>query len=250
MADGSDKSVRTVAAPHRTAPTTGSEHRGRRSADVVDLRAADMSPMRTVRHRHTLYTTAVKPALDRTLGVLGLVVCAIPMAVVALVIMGTMGRPVLFRQRRVGLDGKVFQVLKFRTMRPDRRGHRLDVIHDRREHHKSDGDPRHTRVGRFLRRYSLDELPQLINVARGEMSIVGPRPELESVISKYPPGLGQRHLVKPGLTGLWQISARGDGPMHENGEWDLDYVEAVSLSTDLRIIARTPSAMFGDNAGS
>ena len=81
------------------------------------------------------------------------------------------------------------------------------------------------------------------------MSIVGPRPELESVVAKYRPGLDQRHQVKPGLTGLWQISARGNGPMHENGKWDLDYVERVSLRTDLAILLKTPAAMFGDNAG-
>ena len=125
----------------------------------------------------------------------------------------------------------------------------LPVIHDRRVTHKTTSDPRHTRLGRMLRRYSIDELPQLINVVRGEMSIVGPRPELECVVEQYPAGLDQRHHVKPGLTGLWQISARGDGPMHEHGEWDLDYVEHVSLATDLSIIARTPAAMFGDRAG-
>lgn len=198
----------------------------------------------------TLYTRFVKPAFDRVAAVCALVVFAIPMAVVAGLIAMTMGRPVLFRQRRVGLNGESFEVLKFRTMNHDRRANRLDVIHDRRETHKSTGDPRHTRVGRFLRRYSLDELPQFINVARGEMSIIGPRPELEAVAAQYPDGLEQRHLVRPGLTGLWQISARGDGPMHENGTWDLDYVEQVSLRTDLQILVKTPSAMLGDNAGS
>lgn len=217
---------------------------------VVSLRSPDTTRMRTVRRPRSLYTSFVKPALDRAAGVVGLVVGAVPIAVIGGVILGTMGRPVLFRQRRIGLDGKVFEVLKFRTMRPDRRGAPLDVIHDRRETHKSDRDPRHTNVGRFLRTYSLDELPQLINVARGEMSIVGPRPELESVLEKYRPGLEQRHYVKPGLTGLWQISARGDGPMHENGEWDLDYVEKVSFWTDLRILLKTPGAMFGDKTGS
>ena len=170
---------------------------------------------------------------------------AVPMAGIAGVVAVTLGHPVLFRQRRVGLDGEVFEVLKFRTMRPDRRSRALDVIHDRRLTHKTPKDPRHTRVGRFLRRYSLDELPQLINVVRGEMSIVGPRPELESVVAAYPPGLEQRHLVKPGLTGLWQVSARGDGPMHENGQWDLDYVERASFRTDVAILVRTPRALLG-----
>lgn len=207
-------------------------------------------PMRTVARKRSVYTSVVKPVFDRTAAAFGLVVAAIPMAIVAGVIALTMGRPILFRQRRVGLDGEVFEVLKFRTMRPDRRGRELEVVHDRRETHKTLADPRHTKVGQFLRRYSLDELPQLFNVLRGEMSIIGPRPELESVVRKYRPGLEQRHFVKPGLTGLWQISARGDGPMHENGEWDLDYVEQISFRTDMRILAKTPGAMLGDNTGS
>jgi len=181
---------------------------------------------------------------------IALVVLAVPIALVAAVVLVAIGRPVLFRQQRVGRHGELFEVLKFRTMRADRRRQRLDVIADRRETHKSEHDPRHTRIGRFLRRYSLDELPQLINVVRGEMSLVGPRPELESVVAGYRPGLEQRHLVKPGLTGLWQVSARGAGPMHENGEWDLLYVEQVSFRTDLSILVRTPMVMFGPNSGS
>jgi lipopolysaccharide/colanic/teichoic acid biosynthesis glycosyltransferase len=196
-----------------------------------------------------LYVRVVKPMLDRTLAVAALVVAAVPMAVVAIVVAVTMGRPVLFRQRRVGIDGQPFDVLKFRTMGEDRRGQRLDVIHDRRRTHKSAADPRHTSVGRFLRRYSLDEFPQLINVLRGEMSFVGPRPELDSVVENYPTALHQRHYVKPGITGLWQVSARGSGPMHENGQWDLAYVGRVSLRTDLEILAKTPRALVGDNAG-
>lgn len=205
--------------------------------------------VRVVRAPRSAYARLLKPAFDRLVAAAALVVAIVPMALVAGAIAVTMGRPILFRQRRVGLHGEVFEVLKFRTMDPCRRTTRLDVIHDRRQTHKSTADPRHTALGRFLRRYSLDELPQLFNVLAGQMSIVGPRPELESVVEQYEPGLDQRHLVKPGLTGLWQISARGDGPMHENGEWDLDYVERVSLLTDLRIIANTPRAMLADNTG-
>ncbi len=221
-------------------PTAGGLH----SASVVQF------PTREIRAPRGMYVGLLKPAMDRVVAASLLVVSAVPMLVVAGVVAVSMGRPVLFRQRRVGLDGEHFEVLKFRTMRPDRRGQRLDVIHDRRFTHKTDRDPRHTSVGRMLRRYSLDELPQLFNVLRGEMSIVGPRPELPSVVDTYAAGLHQRHQVKPGLTGLWQISARGRGPMHENGQWDLDYVEHVSMRTDLWIMARTPAAMFGANAGS
>lgn len=210
---------------------------------------ASTEPTRIVNTPRGVYTRLVKPLADRSIAGIALIVAIVPMAVIAAAIAVTMGRPVLFRQRRIGLDGHTFEVLKFRTMNEDRRKQQLDVIHDRRETHKSSDDPRHTPLGRILRRYSLDELPQLINVLRGEMSIIGPRPELESIVADYPDTLNQRHQVRPGLTGLWQISARGDGPMHENGEWDLDYVESVSLKTDLRILAKTPSAMFGDKAG-
>ncbi len=204
-------------------------------------------PMRQVRMRRSAYARLVKPTFDRVVGCVGLAVAAIPMGAIALVILVTMGRPVLFRQERVGHRGEPFEVLKFRTMQPDRRRQSLDVIADRRNTHKSDRDPRHTRLGRFLRKYSLDELPQLVNVVRGEMSVVGPRPELAAVVANYRPGLEQRHAVKPGLTGLWQVSARGDGPMHENGEWDLEYVETISMRTDFTIMVRTPAALFARN---
>jgi lipopolysaccharide/colanic/teichoic acid biosynthesis glycosyltransferase len=210
---------------------------------VVRLRPDDVRPPAGS------YIRVVKPFLDRVIAVIAAFVAAVPMLLIASLVAISMGRPVLFRQRRVGRDGVPFEVFKFRTMRPDRRGRAIIVDEDRRRTHKSTRDPRHTAVGRFLRKYSLDELPQIFNVLRGEMSIVGPRPELPAVVANYPHGLDRRHAVKPGLTGLWQVSARGDGPMHEHGEWDLAYVERVSLRTDLSIIVRTPKAMLGENAG-
>ena len=213
-------------------------------------RVVALLPQPVSRRPSTTYLRVVKPTADRALAALGVVLAAVPMAVIAVVVAVSMGRPVLFRQRRVGRNGRHFDVLKFRTMRPDRRAVSLDVLHDRRVTHKSDRDPRHTRIGRVLRRYSLDELPQLFNVLRGDMSIVGPRPELVSIVEQYPPALHRRHDVKPGLTGLWQVSGRGSGPMHENGQWDLAYVDSVSLRTDLAILARTPWAVLGANVGS
>jgi len=200
----------------------------------------------------TIYTQRIKPVGDRVAAFCALLVFAIPMVLIAAAVAISMGRPIIFRQRRVGLNGQVFNVLKFRTMGTDRRGTKLSVVADQRLTHKSDHDPRHTKVGRILRRLSLDELPQLINILRGDMSVVGPRPELESVVNanSYPDNLDQRHLVRPGLVGLWQISARGEGPMHENGEWDLEYVEKISLLTDIAIVLKTPRAMFGGNKGS
>lgn len=198
----------------------------------------------------TTYTRYIKTIIDRSLALCALIVFAVPMLMIGMLVLVSMGSPILFQQRRIGLNGKPFDVLKFRTMGRDRRIKDMFVQHEDRITHKSDKDPRHTRVGKILRRYSLDELPQLINIIRGDMSIVGPRPELESVVkAKYPENLEQRHLVRPGLTGLWQISARGDGPMHENGEWDLKYVEQISPLTDIAIVLKTPFAMLGRNKG-
>jgi lipopolysaccharide/colanic/teichoic acid biosynthesis glycosyltransferase len=135
-------------------------------------------------------------------------------------------------------------VLKFRTMRPDRRGQRTPVIEDRRHTHKSERDPRHTAVGRRLRKWSLDELPQVWNVLRGDMSLVGPRPELVEVVEHYAPWQRQRHLVRPGITGLWQVSKRGEGLMHLYTDVDLEYVATLSFRRDLGILLRTiPAAL-------
>jgi lipopolysaccharide/colanic/teichoic acid biosynthesis glycosyltransferase len=116
----------------------------------------------------------------------------------------------------------------------------------RRRTHKTIHDPRHTRFGRALRALSLDELPQLVNVLRGELSLVGPRPELVEVVATYEPWQHARHAVKPGLTGLWQITERGDHePMHHHVDTDLRYIDQLSLATDLRILALTPLVLLG-----
>jgi lipopolysaccharide/colanic/teichoic acid biosynthesis glycosyltransferase len=162
----------------------------------------------------------------------------------------TMGSPVVFRQQRVGWNGKVFTILKFRTMLPDRR--RCSAGYqglERRKIHKSLNDPRVTNLGRFLRKWSLDELPQLWNVLRGDMSLVGPRPELIMIVKSYEPWQHQRHAVKPGLTGLWQVSRRGDGLMHEHIDLDLKYINNLSFQTDLHIIFNTVTAVLGKTHG-
>jgi len=223
---------------------TQSSHATRKSAklEACELPIIDFHP--------TFYTKRIKPVFDITAAAGALLVLAVPMLAIAAVVRLTMGNPVLFRQRRVGLNGKVFNVLKFRTMNHDRRLSEVNVNNEKRKTHKSEDDPRHTAVGRFMRRYSVDELPQLINVLRGEMSLIGPRPELESVVARhYTKALHQCHLVKPGLTGLWQVSARGKGEMHENGGWDIHYLESISPFTDFKIVLRTFSVVFGSNQG-
>ncbi len=197
-----------------------------------------------------IYVDLVKPVFDRVVGLLIFVVLLPVTAIVALIVRLSLGSPVLFRQRRVGLDGREFEVLKFRTMgpdrrlRPDRRRGARQGSDDRRKTHKTTADPRHTDVGRFLRRWSLDELPQLWNIIRGDMSLVGPRPELVGVVARYEPWQHQRHFVKPGLTGLWQVSKRGTGPMHLHTDVDLEYIREIGLLTDLKILLKTiPAAL-------
>lgn len=181
----------------------------------------------------------VKPTLDRVVGFFLFVVLLPLVALVALAVRVSLGSPVFFRQRRVGRNDRVFDVYKFRTMGQDRRRGHAPVPEDRRRTHKSDVDPRHTRVGRCLRRWSLDELPQLWNVVRGDMSLVGPRPELVEIVSRYEPWQDQRHIVKPGLTGLWQVSSRGTGMMHLHTDVDLEYIEKMGPITDLKILVLT-----------
>jgi lipopolysaccharide/colanic/teichoic acid biosynthesis glycosyltransferase len=153
----------------------------------------------------------------------------------------------LFRQRRQGLDGRIFFMLKFRTMRPDAEA-RLQELEARNESaggvlFKMRDDPRVTRLGRFLRRTSLDELPQLWNVLRGEMSLVGPRPlqlrDSARLGEQDPAGYWGRMSVLPGLTGLWQVSGRSDLDGAGMVRLDLDYITSWSLGLDLRILCRT-----------
>jgi lipopolysaccharide/colanic/teichoic acid biosynthesis glycosyltransferase len=193
---------------------------------------------------NSFYARIGKPLFDRVVAVLLFVLTLPIVLLVALAVVLVIGPPVLFRQRRAGRDGAAFSVLKFRTMRPDRRADRRPVIEDRRTTHKSERDPRHTRLGRQLRKWSLDELPQLWNVIRGDMSLVGPRPELVEVVERYEPWQRQRHLVRPGITGLWQVSRRGEGLMHLYTDVDLDYVATLSFRRDLGILLRTvPAAL-------
>lgn len=200
-------------------------------------------------HR-TPYVRWVKPLFDRVVAAALLVVLAPVFVVVALAVRLNMGRGVIFRQRRVGRGGEDFVILKFRTMQHDRRhGQAPITFRDRRCTHKTVHDPRHTALGRLLRATSLDELPQLVNVLRGEMSLVGPRPELSSVADQHGFRHHPRHDVLPGITGLWQISPERGELLHHNLDIDLDYLEQVGMMTDLRILGGTFSDVLG-RAGS
>ena len=182
-------------------------------------------------------TDALKRALDVVLASIGLVVGAPVIAVLALAIrLESPGHP-FYTQTRVGKDGRSFMIYKLRTMvrGAEFTGAGLAI---------QEGDDRITRVGRFLRRYSLDELPNLVNVLRGEMSIVGPRPTLVHQVEQYTERQRGRLAVKPGLTGWAQVNGRASLPWSERIELDLWYVEHRSMMLDLRILARTASILL------
>ena len=183
-----------------------------------------------------------KRVFDLIVGSFALVFSLPLMALSALLVYFEDGPPVIFRQKRVGKDGRLFEIYKFRTMvKNAEQWH--GQIETRDAHgnliHKTPEDPRVTRVGRILRRFSVDELPQLFNVLAGTMSLVGPRPELPSLVKNYEAWQYQRLAVPPGMTGWWQISGRSDRPMHLHTEDDLYYIQNRSIWLDLQIIFRT-----------
>jgi lipopolysaccharide/colanic/teichoic acid biosynthesis glycosyltransferase len=189
------------------------------------------------------YDRWVKPAIDLVAAAV-LVLLTLPLLVaVAAAVRIKLGPGVIYRQQRIGRDGRTFTMYKFRTMLPDRRRGGaeggLDVGTDRRTCHKRADDPRHTPFGRLLRRSSLDELPQLWNVLKGDMSLVGPRPELVEVVGRYEPWQHARHQVKPGITGYWQISDRAGGLAYEGVHLDIAYLRDRSFATDCSVLLRT-----------
>jgi lipopolysaccharide/colanic/teichoic acid biosynthesis glycosyltransferase len=188
----------------------------------------------------------VKHALDRVLASIALIVFTPLLAAIALWILVETGRPVLFVHARVGKDGSVFRMFKFRTMVKDAIaiGHALNISEDPYGHIAD--DPRITRSGRFLRRTSLDELPQLLNVVRGEMSLVGPRADIVEQVANYTDKDRRRLVVKPGITGWAQVNGRDAIPWPKRFELDAWYIEHWSLALDAKIVLRTASALFGE----
>ncbi|GIJ44175.1 hypothetical protein Val02_10610 [Virgisporangium aliadipatigenens] len=190
----------------------------------------------------------LKSPLERCLAAVLILVLGPVLLLCALAVLFDGGGPVLYRQTRVGRHGVPFRILKFRTMCVDADRRVMphvgsSVLFKLRQ------DPRVTRAGRLLRRWSLDELPQLVNVLLGHMSLVGPRPALSTEVAQYPPAMYRRLDVRPGMTGLWQVSGRSDLPWDEAVRLDLLYVEQRSFALDARILLRTPAAVLtGDGA--
>jgi exopolysaccharide biosynthesis polyprenyl glycosylphosphotransferase len=204
---------------------------------VLDFRFSD--PSRS--------TVAMKRVMDVLVSGTLLLLLAPLLAAIALAILLDSGRPVLFRQGRAGLEGKPFTMVKFRTMVTDaeqRLGELVDLEKLEQPAFKIRDDPRVTRVGRPLRRFSLDELPQLWNVLRGQMSLVGPRPEEESVVALYDERQRGRLAIKPGVTGPMQVYGRSDLTFEERLAMERDYLDNLSLLTDLALLLRTPRAII------
>jgi exopolysaccharide biosynthesis polyprenyl glycosylphosphotransferase len=204
---------------------------------VLDFRFSD--PPRS--------TLAMKRLIDVAVAGLALTLLAPLMGLIAIWIALDSGRPILFRQRRAGKEGKPFTMLKFRTMVVDAEAllpELVDLEALDEPAFKIQNDPRVTRSGRTLRRTSLDELPQLINVLRGDMSLVGPRPEEEAVVALYDERQRIRLAVKPGLTGPMQVYGRGDLTFEERLAMERDYLDNLSIASDLAILVRTPRALI------
>jgi exopolysaccharide biosynthesis polyprenyl glycosylphosphotransferase len=214
----------------------------------LTVRSLGAGPLVHVAGREpNVFATLCKELYERTIATLALIILTPVMLSIALAIRLTSAGPALFRQTRVGRDGREFTLLKFRTMVANA-PELLDDLHhlnicNSGPLFKIPRDPRVTRVGSWLRRASLDELPQLINVVRGQMALVGPRPSLPSEVARYTDDIRRRLLVKPGLTGLWQVSGRSDLSWEESVRLDLRYVENWSLGLDVAILCRTWSAV-------
>ncbi|MEX2246006.1 MAG: sugar transferase [Dehalococcoidia bacterium] len=195
------------------------------------------------------FAYGLKGVLDRLVALLLLMLLAVPLVAITVAIRLSSPGPALLRQVRVGRFGRPFMAYKFRSMSENAELQR-DELEDQNDHDapfifKLRRDPRVTRLGRFLRRTSLDELPNLLNVLRGEMSLVGPRPPLPREVAHYDAHHLQRLATTPGMTGLWQISGRSELEFEEMVELDIEYIERWSLWLDLRIILRTPLAVLG-----
>ncbi|MDY7105541.1 MAG: sugar transferase [Actinomycetota bacterium] len=220
----------------------------------LTLRSFGRFPLMYLEAQHQEGWRAVaKRAFDLAAASVGLVVAAPAMAAVALAVRLDSPGPVLYRQRRVGRRGEPFDVLKFRSMVPDAHQRRSELV----ARNEADGplfkiadDPRITRVGRFIRKTSLDELPQLWNVVRGDMSLVGPRPALPEEVAQWAPELHDRLRVQPGITGMWQVSGRSSCSFEDYTRLDLYYVDNWSLARDLEILLRTVPAVLASRGAS
>ncbi len=208
------------------------------------LRIASYAPLG--RRAGVTVATVVKQLLDR-LGALVVIALILPILLAVIVAVRMDGGPAFFTQVRVGREGRTFRMVKFRSMVVDAEALKARLMAANEGAgplFKMRNDPRITRVGAFIRKYSIDELPQLFNVLTGSMSLIGPRPCLPAEAAKFTGREHRRHLVKPGLTGLWQVSGRSNLTWDESVALDLHYVDSWSLAMDVRIAAKTFGAVL------
>jgi exopolysaccharide biosynthesis polyprenyl glycosylphosphotransferase len=230
-------------------PACGGYRLARAFADGVAVRDGYLHYLNT---RRKPLQRAIKRLLDVLVAATALMVLAPILVVAALAIKLTSAGPVLFAQRRVGMRGRGFDMLKLRSMVRDAEDLKSELMKQNERTgpaFKLRNDPRVTRVGRFLRRYSIDELPQLLNVLRGEMSLVGPRPALPAEVASYAAWQRRRLSVRPGLTCVWQVSGRNDVSFASWMVMDMRYIDHWSLAEDLRLLLRTvPVVVTGRGA--
>ena len=185
-----------------------------------------------------------KRALDVFASGMALLILSPLFLLVAFLIKREDGGPVLYTQTRIGKLGQPFTFYKFRSMRVTADEEREELVDDEERRFKDEDDPRITRVGRWIRRLSVDEMPQFFNVLRGEMTLVGPRPPIPEEVEQYTPGECRRLAVEQGLTCTWQVSGRSDIPFEEQVELDLDYIRQRSFAFDLELLLRTVPAVL------
>ncbi len=217
-------------APHRVQPTRFAGHQ------LLHLRSS----------RAPLWVRAAKAVVDRVVGGLLLLLFSPLLLGLAIAVRLSSSGPALFRQVRVGRDGERFTMLKFRSMRVTAEAEKQGLLAGNEGNgllFKQRDDPRITRLGRILRKYSLDELPQLINVVRGDMSLVGPRPALSEEVARYTPMERRRLVVRPGMTGAWQVNGRSTLDRSRSMRLDVDYVDNLRVCDDLTIMLRTVGAV-------
>ncbi|MGQ0832592.1 MAG: sugar transferase [Microthrixaceae bacterium] len=197
--------------------------------------------------RHYGISWGLKRVIDVVGALVALTVTAPVALAIAIAVKLDSPGPVIYKQERVGRHGRTFTIYKFRSMQVDADAQKvlyLDLNEASGPYFKLESDPRITRVGRWIRRFSVDEIPQMINVLRGDMSLVGPRPALATEVAEYPDWFRRRLAVRPGLSGLWQVSGRFLVPFSEATRLDVSYVDYWSLGLDLQILARTPGVVL------
>ena len=203
--------------------------------------------MKANKRRRGIYERFIKRALDMILSGIAIIILSPILLIVAILVKTKLGSPVIFKQERPGLNEKIFKMYKFRSMCIGAENMRAELM----KYNEMDGpvfkiknDPRITKVGKFIRKYSIDELPQLVNILKGDMSIVGPRPPLLDEVAQYTDYHRQRLMVTPGLTCFWQAYGRSDLSFEDWVDMDMKYIKRRSISLDISLIIRTVYAVI------